>query len=116
MKHIILFEKYSEGNVIGDEPDIKKIIMNLKRISADDKNMACSLSQYITKAGNSKISGLLLPEELKVRIESKGYPSGFSFGIDQHGYFIHTHRARSKSKDKISGITAEEMKFIDSTG
>ena len=32
------------------------------------------------------------------------------------GYFIHTHRARSKSHEKPSGITAKEMKFIDSTG
>lgn len=37
-------------------------------------------------------------------------------GIDKDGYFIHTHRARSKSFETPSKITAKAMKFIESTG
>ena len=37
-------------------------------------------------------------------------------GIDKNGYFIHTHRARSKSHKTPKGITNKEIKFIDSTG
>jgi hypothetical protein len=37
-------------------------------------------------------------------------------GIDKNGYFIHTHRARSKSYEKSSDIPLKDIKFIDSTG
>jgi hypothetical protein len=116
MRKIKLFEEYI-GEIIGKTPKpISEIIDGLRGITKENKELAKSLSGSITKAGNSKIFGLELPDELVSRINTGGYPDGFSFGMDKYGYFIHTHRARSKSKDKISGITVKEMKFIDSTG
>lgn len=41
---------------------------------------------------------------------------GFSCGKDDKGYFIYTHRARSKSYNSLSDITMKDIKFIDSTG
>jgi hypothetical protein len=37
-------------------------------------------------------------------------------GIDKDGYFIHTHRARSKSYETPEKISVKDIKFIDSTG
>lgn len=50
------------------------------------------------------------------QISDSDYPNGFDMGIDEDGFFIHTHRARSKSHEKPDGITVKEMEFIDSTG
>lgn len=57
-----------------------------------------------------------LHPELLSKINKGGYPNGFDMGIDKNGFFIHTHRARSKSHENPSDITAKEIKFIDSTG
>lgn len=113
---IKLFEEYSKELIDKDAKSIYEIIDGLKRISKENKDLAKKLAGNITKAGNSKIFGLELPDELLTRIQERGYPNGFSFGIDANGFFIHTHRARSKSKEKISQITAKEIKFIASTG
>ena len=37
-------------------------------------------------------------------------------GMDKNGYFIYTHRARSKSYDKASQISVKDIKLINSTG
>ena len=112
MDNIKTFEKYSKG----ENRNIKDIIKNLKNIPNERKEEALTLLKSYTSAGKSNISGLQLNKELKDKIKKGGYPSGFSMGIDKNGYYIHTHRARSKSYDKSSKITAKEIKFIDSTG
>jgi len=114
MKHLKTFESHSKS--IGKEIDIKDTIKNLHKISKDQKEVALTLLKSYTKAGKGKITGLELHPELKKKIKEGGYPSGYDMGIDKDGYFIHTHRGRSKSNESPSGITAKEMKFIDSTG
>jgi hypothetical protein len=113
MKYIKLFEAYTFEYDRGEK---EKAIMNLKKLPKEYKEEACKLIQYITNAKKGKVTGLMLHPELIVKIKEKGYPDGYSMGVDKDGWFIHTHRARAKSHDKISGITAKEMKFIDSTG
>ena len=111
MKYIKLFEKYSQK-----EKDIKDVILGLRGISKERKEEALTLLKSYTKAGKSKITGLNLHSDLRKKISENGYPSGFDMGIDKNGYFIHTHRARSKSHETPSSITAKEIKFINSTG
>ena len=41
---------------------------------------------------------------------------GFSCGKDKDGYFIYTHRARSKSYSSLDKIPQKDIDFIDSTG
>ena len=41
---------------------------------------------------------------------------GTSVGRDKEGYFVMTHRARSKSYKKASGIPERRIKFVKSTG
>lgn len=42
--------------------------------------------------------------------------SGVSLGRDKKGWFVYTHRARSKSKQIPEKITKKEIRFIRSTG
>lgn len=114
MKHLKTFESYSKS--IEGEVDIKDKIKNLHKVSKEQKEVALTLLNSYTKASKGKITGLELHPELKKKIKEGGYPSGYDMGIDKDGYFIHTHRGRSKSHESPSGITAKEMKFIDSTG
>lgn len=41
---------------------------------------------------------------------------GVTLAKDKDGFFCYTHRARSKSKKTIAGITKKEIEFIESTG
>jgi len=41
---------------------------------------------------------------------------GVSLGKDKNGYFVYTHRARSKSHEKPEGIPIKDIKFIETTG
>jgi len=120
MKYIRKFLENVEYNEkhksIGKEIDIKDTIKNLRGVSKENKDLAIGLLKSYTKAGKGKITGLELHPELKNKISDGGYPSGYDMGIDKDGFFIHTHRARSKSHEKPNGITTKEMKFIDSTG
>lgn len=38
-----------------------------------------------------------------------------SLGLDKNGFFVYTHRARSKST-KLMNISVKDIKFIASTG
>ncbi len=117
MNYLKTFETY-KARVIGSDNyrSLHSIIMNLHGIPKERKEEALTLLNSYTKAGRSKISGLRLNKDLKSKISDGDYPSGFDMGIDKDGYFIHTHRARSKSYQKASDITVKEIRFIDSTG
>jgi len=96
--------------------DIKDVISGLRGISKGRKEEALTLLKSYTKAGKSKIFGLNLHPLLRNKITKGDYPDGFDMGIDKNGYFIHTHRARSKSHESPDKISVREIKFIDSTG
>lgn len=42
--------------------------------------------------------------------------NGVSIGRDKDGYFVMTHRARSKSYPELNNIPKKDIKFIVSTG
>ena len=41
---------------------------------------------------------------------------GVGFGADKNGFFVMTHRARSKSYASADKIPDKDIKFIESTG
>jgi hypothetical protein len=121
MKYIKLFEEViiekQHGHSFKYDSDEKtKSIMNLKNLPREYKEEACKHIQYVTNAKKGKVTGLSLHPDLNAKIKEGGYPRGYNMGVDKDGWFIHTHRARCKSHPKPDGITAKEMKFIDSTG
>jgi hypothetical protein len=107
-------EKYSIFSFNKEEK--MKSIKNLHGLPKELKEVAYDLVQFVTSAKKGKVFGLMFHPDLKKKIKEGGYPDGYDMGIDKDGYFIHTHRGRSKSHSKPYGITAKEMKFIDSTG
>lgn len=111
MKYLIFYEKFLNNHV-----DIRKSIKYSKKIPHELKEIALDLIGPYTKAKNGKITGLKLHPDLIRKINKGGYPSGFDMGIDKDGYFIHTHRARSKSYETPKKISVKDIKFIDSTG
>lgn len=58
----------------------------------------------------SRIEGEPKPEDLKDTL------SGVSLGKDDNGYFVYTHRARSKSYETPHAIPQGKIDFIESTG
>lgn len=96
---------------------IKKKIKYVRGLSDECRQYAMeNHGEWIHNIGKGKVTGLKLHPELKKKIDEKNLPSGFSMGVDNKGYFIHTHRARSKSHENPAKITEKEIKFIDSTG
>lgn len=112
MKFIETFEKFT----IGDDRPIEDKIKHVRGISKELKEVALNHLKQYTKVGKGKITGLRLHTDLIKKIKEGGYPDGFDMGIDKNGYYIHTHRARSKSHPTPDKITVKEIKFIDSTG
>jgi hypothetical protein len=51
----------------------------------------------------------------KPKVEGKSF-DGVSLGADKNGFFVFTHRARSKSKPEIKDIPKKDISFIKSTG
>lgn len=85
-------------------------------ISKDNKEIAKTLLNTYTTAKNKKITGLKLTSEFNKKLKDKDLPNGFDLGVDKDGWFIHTHRARSKSYNSPLDIPIKDIKFIDSTG
>lgn len=58
----------------------------------------------------AKTDNVPKPEELKAKMKE------VSLGQDKDGYYVYTHRARSKSYKKPESIPDKDIKFISSTG
>ena len=71
---------------------------------------------YVT-SGSRYSNGLLLslrkPEGLS-KISRKA--SAVSFGADKNGFFVYTHRSRSKSYKDPLRIPKKDIDYIESTG
>lgn len=60
-----------------------------------------------------RVHGLSKPNILR---EKSTKSQGVSMGADKNGFYVYTHRARSKSKPTPDKITVTEINFIESTG
>lgn len=80
------------------------------------KEKAIKLVQPGTKVKKGKIYGLKRHPDLSKKIHEKNLPDGFSMGMDKDGYFIYTHRCRSKSSEEAGKIPVKSIRFVDSTG
>lgn len=99
-----------------DNESIAKSIKFLHDLPIEYKEFALQNLKSYTKAKNGVVTGLELHPDLVSKIKEKDLPNGFDMGVDKNGYFILTHRARSKSHENPVDITVKEIKFIDSTG
>lgn len=92
----------------------KDSLFKSKNISADMKEL---ISKYLTSGtryyDGGKLYGLSKPNILR---EKSSKAEGVSMGADKNGFFVFTHRARSKSHPTPEQITKTEINFIESTG
>lgn len=66
------------------------------------------IKPYLTpesKYAKGKVMGLRNPLE-----------NGLGMGADKNGFFMHTHRGRSKSFPTPESIPAKDIKWVESTG
>lgn len=81
------------------------------------KKMKDLILPYVTSSSSYKTGGFLFglrkPPGMS-KISSK--ITGVSFGADKNGFFVYTHRARSKSHENPLKITKKEIDFIETTG
>ena len=90
--------------------------ISLKRSRKISIAMKNKIEKYVTSSSkyrNGVLTGLKKPSILNSKSKKA---KGVSMGADKNGFFVYTHRARSKSKKTPNGITAKEINFIESTG
>ena len=90
--------------------------VSLSRSKKIPAAMKKKISPYVT--ASSRYSNGLLLGLRKVNGMSKISKkiSQVSFGADKNGFFVYTHRCRSKSHANPLKITKKEINFIESTG
>lgn len=108
--------KESLSKYIGEEKNIQKDIKHLRDVPQELKDEALKLLTSSSRAEKGKIWDLQIHPDITKKAKEHNVEIGFSMGIDKNGYFIYTHRARSKSHQKPSGISTGEMKKTNSTG
>lgn len=85
----------------------------LKRIRKINDELKQKISKFLSincRYKNGVFYNLNKPTGLKTKMKNVG------FGADRNGFFIYTHRARSKSYIFPDNIPDKTIKFIESTG
>jgi len=94
--------------------DIKGQIERSKKLPKEMKEKIIPLiiknGIHGTTYNNGIVTRLKIP-----KIIGKSF-KGVDLGADKDGFFVMTHRARSKSKPEIAKIPNKDIKFIESTG
>ena len=90
---------------------------SLMRSKSIPKEMKEEILKYVTGGSTyhegGRVHGLSKPNVLR---EKSNKSDGVSMGADKKGFYVYTHRARSKSKPTPDKITVTEIEFIESTG
>jgi hypothetical protein len=93
--------------------DPKKSLQLSRKIPASMKAKILPLVTSSSRYNNGMMFGLRKPSGMS-SISSK--ISGVSFGADGKGFFVYTHRCRSKSYVNPLKIPKKQIDFVESTG
>jgi hypothetical protein len=92
----------------------KDALIRSKSISKEMKEL---IGKYLISGSEYHEGGHLYelskPNALR---EKSTKANGVSMGADKNGFYVYTHRARSKSHPTPEQITIKEIEFIESTG
>ena len=102
-----------------EEKKLKSLLNRIKYVrglSDELKEFGKNHLKSYSYIGKGRISGLNLDKSLEEKLKNEKLPNGFDMGVDKDGYYIHTHRSRSKSYESPLKIPIKDIKFIDSTG
>ncbi len=92
---------------------VQRTLERSRTIPSATKKKIIPLLRNDSMYSNKMIFGLKIPKELKSIKLGKG--DCFSLGADKNGFFVYTHRARSKSYKLYTNIPTRDVKFIGST-
>lgn len=113
-ERIIRLMKIDLMEEISEFSNNKAALMRSKTIS---KEMKEEILKYFTGGSTyhegGRVHGLSKPKELR---DKSSKIDGVSMGADKNGFYVYTHRARSKSHPTPCKITVKEINFIESTG
>lgn len=102
-----------KSKTISSSSDVVKSINLSRKLSKEMKEHILKLTTSSSRYNNGSVYGLRKPNGLS-KISSK--ISSVSFGADKNGFFVYTHRCRSKSHKDPLKITKKEIDFVESTG
>lgn len=100
----------NEAKEISNYKQVKQSIERSRKLSNEIKE---EILKYITSGSRyseGRVFGLQIP-----KIKGKSF-NGVSLGADKNGFFVYTHRARSKSYSEPGKIPDNKIKFVESTG
>jgi len=110
----------NQSNTINESTKKSKYMKSkdsLMKSKSIDNEMKELISKYMLGGSSyhegGRVHGLKIPHELR---EKSNKIKGVSMGADKNGFYVYTHRARSKSHPTPDKITAKEINFIESTG
>ena len=92
--------------------DVKKSIALSRKIPASMKEVILKYVTSSSRYNNGSVYRLKKPNGMST-ISKK--ISGCYMGADKNGFFVYTHRCRSKSKMNPLKLTKKEIDFIEST-
>jgi len=106
------------NNLLGEgKSKYQQVKDSINRSKSIDKEMKEKIIGYITSgsryAEGGRVYGLSKPNELR---DKSNKVNGVSMGADKNGFFVYTHRARSKSYSEPGKIPVKDIEFIESTG
>lgn len=104
-----LTDKKSDNDIVKkDKKDIgKKVERVADLLSKLPKN---DLDKLMSLLESKKSKNVSIPDGLKKKMKE------VSLGKDEDGYYVYTHRARSKSYESPEKIPDSKIKYISSTG
>lgn len=121
-RDILLLEKLTGKKVVLEEKtskylEVKEHITRM-HIPREIKEKILDLVNSGTRVSKKHpiIHGLTKPTDFNKRVKEHNLPTGYELGADKNGFFVATHRARSKSYGNAVDIPIDSIKFIDSTG
>lgn len=77
------------------------------------KSFVAGVEALLTKIAAER--GVVTGAERGELYKHFGKKPGCSLGRDKDGFYVYTHRARSKSFPRPSAIPKDKIKFVDST-
>jgi len=103
-----------EGKLSEETDDIKGQVERSKKLSKEMKEKILPLINISGIHGTRYKKGVVY-ELSKPKVSGKSF-NGVGIGADKDGFFVMTHRARSKSYPELSDIPNKDIKFVESTG
>lgn len=106
----LVLKPINESKGISKYKEVKESIERCRKIPNEMKE---EIYKYLTSGSryeNGQVYGLNKP-----KIKDKSF-DGVSLGADKNGFFVYTHRARSKSYSEPAKIANSSIKFIETTG